>query len=163
MKTYFTKYLPVEGEIQEGDWITDDKFNIGKCLQKDSEFLECSCFYGMTDIINWRKLKLFLCSRDIKVGDKYWYIDVTENNKIHKGISNIIEVAPEPDGHLAVMFDNNTFLWIEEVFKVVGEISLDALSYVKEGDEFDEDDVYSFSHNKTNKIYSIKGSCGHFH
>ena len=52
-----------------------------------------------------------------------------------------------------------------EWIKVIGEISPDALGYVKEGDEFDETEVSIYD--VLNKIsvlgIKIKGPCGHFH
>ncbi len=169
MKQYFAKYLPVEGEIKEeeiGISINNATYTHHDHLGKD---------YG-------KPAKLFLCSRDIQVGDKdYYYIDSTQNNKIEKAPDywDIINIKPEPNGHVAVIFNNNAFLWIEEVFKVVGEISPEAI-WVKEGDEFDKDEVEEWWEGSLKKgidewfdgqslkdgdkiILKIKGLCGHFH
>lgn len=59
---YFTKYLPVEGEIKDGDtYLFDGK--IQTC--KVSIIKELEEFYGRK-ITEYQKVKLFLCSRDIE-------------------------------------------------------------------------------------------------
>jgi len=133
---YFAKYLPVEGEIKEGDWITDGKFNTGKCLQRDSEFLECSCFYGMTDVVNWRKVKLFLCSKDIQIGDKAIYNnkEVVINGYDERFLIWEFEGMPAP-----VNYNKELLL------KVIGEISPNAI-WVKEGDKFEHSDLLAAGH-----------------
>ncbi len=80
MKTYFCKFLPVEGEIKE-----DDRYRVkgtDKVLIANKHFKEI-------DQSLLEKVKLFLCSRDIQVGDKVldeefceWTVlesDMTEN------------------------------------------------------------------------------------
>lgn len=60
-KLYFSKWLPVEGEIKQGDWMIggaeDESF--GQVWQNDNHFISPED----------KKVKLFLCTRDIKVGD----------------------------------------------------------------------------------------------
>lgn len=115
--------------------------------------------------------KLVLTSSDIKIGDKVYY-----NGKEHIVTINSLESARA---------SRNTF-------KVIGEVSPDALGYVKEGDEFDEDQIqrqiyndsgvdfpwenydedsgvwdenywYSDELTSEDKRIQIKGPCGHFH
>ena len=93
MKPYFTKYLPVEVEIKEGE-----------------PFDTIVGIYG-------KKMKLFLCSRDIQVGDTFHSFS---------GMSEL-----KWDGKFQLHPDD---------FKVIGEISNEA-TWVKEGDEFDESEI----------------------
>lgn len=103
------------------------------------------------------KTKLFLCSRDIEVGDKWFHIN-------GEGVTSEEQICTEIRG--IVLYSDNMFAPLDSnVYKVIGEISPDALSYVKERDEFDfedwEDEVDG-NHRLTGKII-IKGPCGHFH
>lgn len=152
---YFTKYLPVEGEIKEGNWY----------IWKNNKAL-CRAT-GDLDILNnhlkhkdIEKVKLFLCSRNIQVGDKFnsanginFVCTRTDDTKIYciGGLNSDIEEVPHS---------------ICYAYKVIGEVSL-AATFVKEGDEFEEDQVLIhypptlFS--ATNPVIQIKGVCGHFH
>jgi hypothetical protein len=134
MSKYFTKYLPVEGEIKKGVltnkgtvlksmfipnkeilWITDTILD-GKCVDSEDD-----CFqpHYLTPI------KLFICSRDIQVGDKVQ----TKNPDNGEEVYCIINTEEELEE------------WIEDkAFKVIGEVSPEA-TWVKEGMEFEEDNV----------------------
>lgn len=140
---FFAKYLPVEGEIKKGDYYIDNslgKNTIHLCRSTPSEDL------NSTDLI-CKKVKLFLCSRDIKAGDKVIY-----NNKEYEVTS---------DSLITVKNNKNTY-------KVIGEISPEA-TWVKEDDEFDkgeikvEPEIYLNEKLVKNKWVRIKGPCGHFH
>ena len=172
MKKYFAKYLPVEGEIKEGDHFDSVNGELPGSLHT----------------------RLFLCSRDIQVGDMAkdlnqpltdFYVDEKNLELIKKG--------------------NDDFYEHMNLYKVIGEISSEA-TWVKEGDEFDKEEtkpvfkpkdvpksqwkeysvvgknhisgqekvVYPLSHtfgirtwdipvNPLTHIYQIKGPCGHFH
>jgi len=122
MKTYFAKYLPVEGKVEMGDKFIDTGVMdmIGTRANKKGEY-------------NFQKVKLFLCSRDIQVGDTIYnkFNDVgivsefnTKTTFWLKGES-IIGIARHSTGN-----------W----YKIIGEISPYAI-WVKEGDEFDEDQI----------------------
>lgn len=141
MKTYFTKYLsePV--------------------IKKNGTLL--SRLYSIDPIIKeMEKPKLFLCSRDIQIGDKY---------RITGGFADDIEFEfkeGQPKRNSA--------------FKIIGEVSKDA-TWVKEGDEFDEEDWRWVTYEWDTEIIiskekmiginkkevpislQIKGPCGHFH
>ena len=129
MKTYFAKYLPVEGEIKEGD--THCLNRQGKIINFVTPISDKIASFANKNGDN-KPVKLFLCSRDIQVGDK----DVWNNtNQVLEGpitdkdlsaINFFKENAPEcPDN---------------QYYKVIGEISPDAI-WVKEGDEFDRDEL----------------------
>jgi hypothetical protein len=150
MKTYFAKYLPIEGEIKRGD----------KFLAPNKKV-----YTATEDVVientGATKVKLFLCSRDVQVGDKvYW----TDPEGITSGFNTAIEVNQD----LIFMSEphaSETEAFPSEVVKVTGEVSEDA-TWVKEGDEFTEDEVqwgaeeFSWNHPV---IVKIKGPCGHFH
>lgn len=140
-KPYFTKYLPVEGEIKEGETgisINNATYTHYNHLGKD---------YG-------KPAKLFLCSRDIQVRDKLQTIS---------GVKTQVEYPSQ--------LENFPY---DKLFKVIGEISPEA-TWVKEGNEFDEDDwqfvVYEIDARIELPKYpiprfanlEIKGPCGHFH
>lgn len=159
---YFAKYLPVEGEIKKGD-ITDyglivkPIFRSGKSwrVKQDDNYIDLKY-----DVLP-KKVKLFLCSRDIPKKGDY----VVNNLDLLHGIA-------QHDLNEGEIKDN-------EYTKVIGEISREAI-WIKEGDEFDEedwrfvtyaDDINPILLDKTKqwdrKKYpvnlEIKGPCGHFH
>lgn len=152
---YFTKYLPVEGEIRESD--------IGQLVRRENNtfkfqpnnILNHPQEYAKTkvELLNYKGYKVvkpFLCSRDIQVGDKY--------------------LTP-PDFKERICEDNSYDF--SNCFKVIGEISPDAI-WVKEGDEFEENQIegsheintptrYLYNRDKI-LCYKIKcPTCGTFH
>lgn len=147
MKKYFTKYLSVEGKIKQGD---KAQYKTGEIISYDVEL--------NTD--NLKKVELFLCTKDIKEGDK---IRLGSNGNTHS------------------IADKHNYFKNLGAFKVIGKISKDA-TWVKEGDEFDKSEIkILFScrkgeecdlfygeqicnalHNIASDIF-IKGSCKHFH
>jgi len=147
MKQYFAKYLPVEGGIKEGDIILDIFSQYSKAHKSNLQSRNPPKV----------KYKLFLCSRDIQVGDKVldeefcdWIVQENDLKALHL------------------------------LTKVIGEISPDA-RWVKEGDEFDADtevmpildrriinfdsqmDWTEAEYEHYIKFYKLKGPCGHFH
>lgn len=144
---YFAKYLPVEGQIKEGDKVTGYK--------GDVESERMAGFMNAVDTGDFKKLKLFLCSRDIQVDDK---VEVPLLTDTRQANANNLKFFKECKG-----------------YKVIGEISPDALTYVKEGDEFDEYkigywgthgaeiDTLQFGTQGYIQYCKIKGPCKHFH
>lgn len=143
MKKYFAKLLSTGGEIIE----------------------EKNGFASKTPT----KLKLFLCSSDIQIGDKVKYKNIMPSIELL-----VVEGQPKD------IFET-TLGEVEDRggFKVIGEISPEAL-WVKEGDRFSEEEIsdvslywcpkYGYSYemyweeeNECRKFKSIKGPCGHFH
>lgn len=59
MKPYFAKYLPVEGEVKDGDYAINSAGSIAQYLVNNDESRK------------FQKVQLFLCSRDIQVGDTF--------------------------------------------------------------------------------------------
>ena len=109
MKPYIAIYLPIEGEIKDGDLIRN----------KEGQVFKASWIVKEQTT---KKVKLFLCSRDIQVGD----------NARSVGSPNLDSIINDTD--LMLQETYNCF------FKVIGEISSKA-TWVKEGDEFDKEEV----------------------
>jgi hypothetical protein len=142
---YFAKYLPVEGEIKEGD-IALDPFNLpyhckahmnGLALYDKDEV----CLYKLEEYTDkFKKAKLFLCSRDIQVGDEAKaYCPATGIHDFH-----VYAIDEEEGGgsyiYRSVPSEEGAGWAADSCFKVIGEISPDAV-WVKEGDEFAEDQL----------------------
>lgn len=196
---YFAKYLPVEGEIKEGDKV----FYTGKQLDFPEAVYEVldnvkqkmsvksagglgieytktpttgaylKIGYNIFVGEHLQKVKLFLCSRDIQVVDKVFCLDVHYNNPLHPPEKYIDPWRIRGEGDTC-----------KACIKVIGEISPEAV-WVKEGDEFDEDQVefwiddgeqmgpYNMNNNEDKKnwnsfdpefqLIKIKGPCGHVH
>lgn len=117
MKSYFAKYLPVSGGIRKGDMFIDPSeydtvHEAAMDIPKNSSM----------------KAKLFLCSRDIRVGDNFY----------HNGTLEDMEATTVNNGFVyngkAIRFP------IQECFQVIGEISPEAV-WVTEGREFGEDEL----------------------
>jgi hypothetical protein len=153
-KSYFTKYLPCEGEIKEGDRAITARGEIFVATKENNDPI-----YGD------KLLKLYLCSRDIKVGDKIYpgpgeKYHFKEYECVEKSCSGSSQVVLE---------------WALEGkwFKKIGEISPESLSWVKEGMEFDEDEAEVFNQLPSSPFgdqsliplyYMIKcPNCKHFH
>lgn len=102
-KIFFAKYLPIEGEIKKDD-------NALNPSNKKVVRVNAACLKNLVTS-EWKKVKLFLCSRDIQLED---YKEIEKIYIFHDGS--------------------------EQPFKVVGEISSDVV-WVTEGMEFDEDEL----------------------
>jgi hypothetical protein len=171
MKKYFTKFLPVEGEIKEGDFFSfvpiERQPLSGGIFQAhlvedgwieewgiDRKFKQSAC----------QKVKLFLCSRDIQIGDN----------------TNVGIITHIYDTKVGVQAEQNKDYRIlltpkKDCYKVIGEISSAALSYVKEGQDFNEEQINVLLKHDTEPVplidvlphhisyVLIKGPCGHFH
>lgn len=153
-KLYFAKYLPVEEEIREGDLLLTKKGDVYIHYKKYITGLP----YPVMQIVSPedKKVKLFLCSRDITIGDKLYPLEGAEDQK---------EGAEMTCAQDVVVFKRN------RAFKVIGEISPEA-TWVKEGDEFEGEGIdfvpvvsdEDYKVERTGRIfYIVKGPCGHFH
>lgn len=135
MTKYFAKWLPVEGVKFDKDILKERilAYN-GKYGKVESLGLDTGMpllkFEDGTDEFDmpFKVVKLFLCTRDIQVGDTVW--------TGHKGMLVV------QNGEIGPIEGN----WMHQSaitlyhFKVIGEISKSA-TWVKEGDEFDEEDI----------------------
>lgn len=166
-KPIFAKYLPVEGEIKEGSIVQD---SLGYYCIGSEEGVRVYKEAGKSPH------KLFLCSRDIKVGDKVW---TTDYNLLMEGI---VESFYSEKEDMVVLNTLSPSVRKTTCFKKIGEVSPDAV-WVKEGDEFDdyktsyinqkgtiiakpenkELDNFIKNHPLTRVIVSVKGPCGHYH
>lgn len=94
--------------------------------------------------------KLFLCSRDIQVGDKVLCPMPYQNNKLEE-----FQVIEKPESYnlnmLVGVFSDDREMkepaYLGQPFKVIGEISPGAL-WVKEGDEFTIDMLAQYNDGK---------------
>jgi hypothetical protein len=193
-KKYFCKYLPVSGEIKEGDTFWNP--STSEHLSASKEMLSWN--YPTPNI--WKKVKLFLCSKDIQVGDNIDCEYSVDRVHFHK-VGEIARDAGDWGWELRIEEPNPSqplksrlfteFIPKDYAFKVIGEISSDALGYITEGAEFDEEQIkrdilikdtfdndYTHYHPKGDEAFIIKGSteefikeypikikgpCGHFH
>jgi hypothetical protein len=157
MIKYFVKYPPVEGEIEKHDYWQAKSGDIipagsGERILHHANEVGC------------KKVKLFLCSRDIQVGDE-----------VQNGDGELCKIPNEADLRNA---KEHGF------FKILGEISPEA-TWVKEGDDFDEEEIEFWDKTEdhpTDKSYlhkwlkegrvdyvlkyfyfKILGPCKHFH
>jgi hypothetical protein len=134
---YFAKYLPVEGEVTPGDYYFQpyQEGQIG--IANKDDYMEGAY---MEDT----KAKLFLCSRDIEVGDKVIRDDgktgwVTGWNGGFDHVDEWLCVEHEEDINDYPKGEHDFTIFPQRGFKVIGEVSPNA-TWVKEGDEFDDKD-----------------------
>jgi hypothetical protein len=130
MKLYFTKYLPIGGEIREGDKAIDKNIHhpnniVTLSFDKYGNASDGRGVYSSDGLKKLKKVKLFLCSRDIQVGDEVQLYK--EGFKLGEKV--VIKTK-----------DNLNLAKMAMGFRVIGEISPEA-KWVKEGDEFDKDEV----------------------
>lgn len=187
MKPYFAKWIPVEGEIKEGDWFLwkdegTDSPHLFRCVGLTGEdhlqvkwSKETGCYwrdtlnesgYGDWNKAFAKKVKLFLCSNDIQVGDKFRLI----SNQSKEFEASKVEIGSGesyfPKEMLIYHKEDQVQYWfhLNACFKVIGEISPEAI-WVKEGDKFDSSEISFMWDTGENSQgwFRIKGPCGHFH
>lgn len=124
MNKYFVKYLPTSGEIGEGDFYfqTYQAGQIGRANKED---------YLNGAYKDLQKVKPFLCSREIGVGDE------VQDEEGNKAMCESFTQA----GLIRLRVNNEFYTdVIDSFFKVLGEISPHAI-WAREGDEFTEGEV----------------------
>lgn len=156
-KPYFAKYLPVEGEIQEG----------GKYVYITNKVRVTKKSFPIPPNPDVKPVKLFLCSRDIQVGDKAYTGDPSMAD-----LDTVYERAEDIPVGESGLLTSSSFIKEKIAYKVIGEISPKA-TWVKGGDEFEgegidfviavSDEEYDFPEILQKPFYMIKGPCGHFH
>lgn len=128
---YFTQYLPVDEEIEQGDTYFNGKIELrdtsiskDKILVADIPESYSNPHVGYYD--GFKKVEIFLCSTDIRIGDKYQYFNM---GKIWDDIAteDIIFLLLNP----APPF---------KPYKVLGEKS-PAATWVTADMEFEESDI----------------------
>lgn len=171
MSNYFTKYLPVKEEIKTGDmWIykgysmSPVNYDYDPYPQDDEEKIK-------------QKVKLFLCSNDIikynrdniinKIFNKEFYLKAFGTREggydtLHCG--QIVRQYEKPQYFFIKDENDENEYMCFDCGLIMGEIRSEALGYVKENMEFNDDEVkYNPLKGGTVPAYSIKGPCGHFH
>lgn len=170
---YFAKYLPVEGRGDKGcKWQWFNNIKDAEWEDITPSDMDAIIAHGLKPEPRFRKLKLFLCSRDINLHEKC-YLQETVNGELQEVVPNQIHAELR-----------------KKCFVKIGEISPEA-TWVKEGDEFEEGDYrirwYSLraqrftphgdyepsdeytnlgegrKYGHTTTYVQIKGPCGHFH
>lgn len=158
MKKYFVKYLFVEGEIKEGDYFKTTEGALLKCSGREGEIVygpkngfigtfakEQYTPYKMGNSGYYRNQilfihNLFLCSRDIQVGERM-YCETTrrygkaatvkrDKKNVITYISILYEDKPEQKTGWGIFPDT--------ALKVIGEIITPG---IKEGQEYNENQV----------------------
>jgi hypothetical protein len=129
MKKYFLKYIPVKGTIHEGDTIRDKvSGDIGTVKRWEKHINEQEDF---------EKVQLWLCSWDIQIGDRMYDSSRNQYGKYNGQIELWHTYLVEGKTGKEAIQSIST----KDLFKVIGEISPAALEFVKEGDEFDDEQV----------------------
>ncbi len=134
---YFCKYLPIKGEIKEGDKILNPYNEIQTCISLEKGIgINEICWIKVKEtttlqqILNSQKVKFYLCSRDIQVGDIVSIPSMIGSFQIH-------EEGKEPIENSVITLK---YAIKANAYKVIGEISKDAI-WVTEGDEFEEENL----------------------
>lgn len=170
MKLYFAKFLPVEGGIK----IKGDE-SIGDGPTKSQKI---DVTYKYRKKYGEQKVKLFLCSGDVQVGDK---IRGNYSSTDSFDVECLRNDGDKDHPHWIVRGQDGNEYFYETFasFKVIGEVSPEA-TWVKEGDEFDSSDLGINIHGNLSLLWeetsshieflkvkgasvAIKGPCGHFH
>lgn len=145
MKKYFAKYLPVEGDsefVQCWSKAVCKRSNTNSALYHLIDDNEGQPPITDVDIkkfpSGFKYVKLFLCSREIQVGDRCFCMSVHLNNGDH---DSSMQINP-----WRIRNESDT---CESCIKAIGEISPN-VTWVKDGDEFDEEQICCFMVNGFN-------------
>lgn len=131
MKKYFSKLLPTDGEIKEGDYFLELD-NVGNTtLYKYDNPLSLA---HHDHLVSRKKAKLFLCSRDIQyVAEVKSFKEACEKVK-HQ------DIVKRDGKYYQIFFGPEHDSELEIEYIVIGEISPKA-TWVTENQEFDEDEI----------------------
>lgn len=158
MSKYFAKFLPVEGEPKEiGDYYEIEKGSVGVILEKTSKPFRFRT-RGLTgyfkdkeapdNILSQKKMKLFLCSKDIEVGDEIYlpnflmemYSDESFDKVEVTSINEKTEVYHfQVKSSFGGMLHSGVYKY-DNPYKIVGEISTEVI-WIKEYDKFGQEDI----------------------
>jgi len=189
MKLYFASYLGVSGEINEGDlFLRDNKPSIHQFLGiKSGNLGKYKIIQGYTgeegkeyeghivNHINCPKVKLYVCSRDIKTGDIVRFrLAAKAVEKELKCVDDFMDVNIHGDNMKTVVLEDGDFKvyttpdTTNQCYKIIGTVSPNA-TWVIHGMEFDKEDLLAqgvgvnWNSLNSNLKFKIKGPCGHFH
>ncbi len=138
---YFVRYIPLSREMQEGDIFKRGEEDICTFVAWESE--AATPEYPLVSRIrnsrgyehiyfgqDIKPVKLFLCSRDVKVGDDFYTDDPWWPNETR--MTFVQAYLEEHPGNPTLNY------------KVIGPISSKA-TYIKEGQEFEEEDIWVYT------------------
>lgn len=140
-KKYFVKYLPVDGKVEAGDmcmYYCSDGIQVARYTYEKKGQLYIIHGDIRIEYNGEKKAKLFLCSRDIQVGDKNIWLIV--DNLLFKGVT---AAKLNEHGVLCTTIENAKDTPIDinpGDFKSIGEISPDVV-WINEREEFDENQI----------------------
>ncbi len=168
MKQYFVKLIQAEGDIKVGDYV---KEGLSPSFHRVMEHSDIAFINSKNS--PFQKFKAFICSRDIQVGDKIYVYYDSKSHRWNNGFYFVTSVKDRIEAYKeGTPKDNISSIHKDNPIKIVGEISPDAI-WVKEGDEFNEDELektdefsglyHSVYKGERLQRYKIKGPCGHFH
>lgn len=123
---YFAKWIPVEGEIKEGD----NYVRPGGLLNKRLEA-------GFPYPFDWKKVQLFLCSSDVAVEEECFVEDEYVGQHKPTVIKDIIKEEGLED---VLILSNHRNIKCNAVYKVIGKVSDEAV-WVKPGMRFTEEQL----------------------
>lgn len=143
MNKYFTKYLPIDEEITDG---TKVMFLINRKWTEPCDF---DSFIG-PQIEKVAQGKLFLCSTDIRVGDKFIHNTNATNTE-----QTCLTIDKENN---IIQDEEHNFFMLHFCFKIIGVITKEAV-WVTEGMTFDENEVgvlYNFvGEDSDDELYTL--------
>jgi len=118
-KILFAKLLPTGKEVKRktGSTVSDE---VGKCLRENDNGYDY-----------YQELSMFLCSKDIQIGDILTYEDGTLLKPI---------ISLDSFGLICVYTEGNLKYLREKCFKVIGPISRDVIG-VKDGMKFENEQI----------------------
>lgn len=170
-KEFFIQYLPVDGEIKVGDK--------HMCLSNQlvCDTTEENDFYVNNK--NHKKVKLFVCSRNINEGDTRINMWTRKHGSLISDKKNATFVCFLPNGRANIVYEGGSASvdypfesspdvedmhgFTGDAYKVIGEVSEDAI-WIKEGMTFDKEDIKiffgidvkkTFSNGETNTILTF--------
>lgn len=155
MRDKFTKWVPVDGKIEFGDHFITPK----GVVYKNNGF-------PIVDHTNDVKAELFLCSIDLQVGDtvQFRLFATAEEKKLP-----VIAYYDTKDEHTAILKDGEHEIHTTpgySCYKLVGQISHEARSFVRAGRRFQDNEWRILITNPNNKLQSeiqVIGPCGYHH
>lgn len=161
-KPYFAKYIPVEGEIKDGDLYINPKMKNRIILPRA---------YGNDDssYVGFQKVKLFLCSRDIN-----WTEDLKESGKVHihhdgsePPFKVVGKVSPEAtwvkEGDEFEEHHVRKYIELEIYYADASEQWQTGLRIIEPEKEYIPRKEKGYDESITYETIQIKGPCGHFH
>lgn len=194
MKRYKARYFPVDDDelIKVGDRCIDATIapRIGLTFQGGDKWIndmgDDVILPDWQNRFKFRKVELFMCSNEIKVGDtvKSWFHSHETGSSYIT--ATVLEIPEKYNDHDCYVLKSGGMVFdslCKFTHKALDKISKGALTFVKDGDEFDEEEVvhhhichdsegnmgYCFHCQRsrgcdsTDYDYIIKGPCGHFH